>query len=341
MTLVARGDLIMGSRSDGIFQHRGPDGTLIDSFQGDLGHFNRVRGVGLDTDGNSYFCMERIDGAKRPGATSARGRQGIIRQDNTFTNNAANQIDWGTFDYGTQSATSNVFEPMDIVQLHDGTFVALMHMQYNVVANRPGGHFAWMGLWHLDADGAIITRWDNVNTDFDGLNGVFDGRIAADCADANIVYYTHYSQTIFRFNISTGVNIAPFKQLRDARLPFTFGDLQVLAGGTIVVAMSEGFRSGFGTWATPGLTSAENNTAGPREAITMRSNGTSFFADQGFYARNPGNVYHIKEHSLATGLVVSFVNVGTLHEPSALATYYNACAVISGVGEQVQLVWVG
>ncbi len=145
-------------------------------------------------------------------------------------------------------------------------------------------------------------------------------KLDVDCA-GTIAYYTDRGRTIFRFNLDTGAQLAPFAQL-PAGSGYVYADFQLMPTppGGLVVAMT-----GTGT--------------GPRNAVALDVDGRTLWTDE----INPSDArYDVFRRSLADGTdLLSFPArldpEGTNDEVTALACSYHPCVG----GEHVRIAWLG
>lgn len=318
MTTILRNELVLVT-DGGTLQHRSADGvTLIEWKPLDGNNFNRPRGMCIGGTGETYVCMDRISSLIPPGGGPTTGQPGIIK----FSANFATQTYWNNpstmFMSGGGPAPYQERWPMDIDELPDGTFIVIAHERSNTAPTTPVDQRRQVALYHMAANGTLITIWHNILCDFDSFNGIgtfIPLRVSRDCVDPNIVWYTHTSQSLFKFNLTTGIGTR-WKTI-NRLLPFDFGDLAPLPGGGVLVAMTRGPSTG--TFNNPfsvpsswifGVTATNHtrNTFGPQWAITPKSglSPTTFFGDEGTqYQHTPENKYYFDEYVMTDGAVVT------------------------------------
>lgn len=318
MTAIIAGEVVLVT-DGGTLQHRSADGATVVEWKSlDGFNFNRPRGMCISTVGETYVCMDRISALIPPEGGGTTGRPGIIK----FSTDFATQTYWNNpstmfMSSGGASPYTERY-PMDIDQLRDGTFIVIVFERNPTAPFTPLFERNQVALYHMATDGTIITIWHTVLSDYDSFNGIGNFiplRVSRDCLDPNIVWYTHSSQSIFRFNLTTGT--ATRWKTINRRLPFDFGDLVALPAGGVLVAMTRTVSTGttnnpfsiptswsFGTTST----NHTRNTFGPQWAITPKSgrNPATFFGDEGTqYQHTPENKYYYDEYSMTDGAVVA------------------------------------
>lgn len=318
MASIGKGDLIVVS-GWGYLHHKTPNGVHIETFV--LDDFSQPWGVKFGPGGKVYVAMDEIWLALYPGETFGSGYPGIL----VFESNLAGMLirteyegdpntgggtifnafgEWGFFD-------SDEDIPRDIC-FANGKMYVLGYAFRHLNPTSPVYKRDTLAITEYDMSGTLLNRWEP-DVDYDGWNGVFRGRIAADCD--GILYYTHYSQSIFRFDPVTGLNLTPLAVI-DRRLPFQFGSMRLIKnaeGGTeMIVALSEWFTSFFqGPFATGSPT---YSPGGPRQGIALHSDKTTFWADDNDRRRpdSPPTAqrYRLFRFGLAAGADVASTTVG-------------------------------
>lgn len=313
MTMIAAGDLVFVTNG-GTLQHRSPDGgTLIEWKILDPNRFNRPYGMCVSAAGESYVCMDRIDNLTRPEGGPGNGAPGIIKFSADFTiqtwwNNPSTM-----FMQNSGPAPYTERHPLGIDQLPDGTFIVIVYEFNSTAPSTPIDQRRQVALYNLAADGTLITIWHGILVDyvnFEGIGTFAVMRVARDCQDPNIVWYSHSSQSLFKFNLTTGIGTRFLSINR--LLPFEFGDMAPLPGGGVIAAMTRGFvtistsNNPFSVGSTVG--NHQGNTFGPARAVVQKAglSPATFFADEGgFYQHVPENKIYFGEYSMTDGSVVA------------------------------------